>query len=395
MEPRFPPYRARRAAVRAVPGLFTIIPASFCNGLPVSSPEFQPAAGRVRMTGLEPETAGLLADTDHPSEMTGRREGSAVAARVHAIAETVFVTAWASFCIAVVSAVATAAIYLPSRYTNADIGNELRASLDSDASLRRGDFAQIWHEEWAQLNGSAGLPPLRDNAHVPHGGLSTLLATRFPLANRVRMPELEIATRLPMPRPDGAARQSLARATPAEQQYASLPPQSEQPQARPDGIFDRLFADPDRAAKAMLAANPNTVLYDIVKRVVYMPDGEKLEAHSGFGQWLDDPESMHRKNVGVTPPNVYSVSFREKPFHGVRALRMKPVGNGNMYGRDGILAHSYLLGEAGASNGCISVKDYDKFLQAYEAGKFNQIIVVRSADEPAPPQVASMQGQGT
>jgi hypothetical protein len=97
----------------------------------------------------------------------------------------------------------------------------------------------------------------------------------------------------------------------------------------------------------------------------------------------------------VTPPNVYAVSFREKPFHGVRALRMKPVGSGNMYGRDGILAHSYLLGDGGASNGCISVQDYDRFLKAYEDGKFNQIIVLRSADEPVPSQVASAQAQGT
>ena len=168
-----------------------------------------------------------------------------------------------------------------------------------------------------------------------------------------------------------------------------------QPKSSEFGILDKLFADPDRAAKAVLAANPNTALYDIAKRVVYLPDGDKLEAHSGYGQWIDDPDSVHRKDVGVTPPNVYAVSFREKPFHGVRALRMKPVGSGNMYGRDGILVHSYLLGDGGASNGCISVRDYDKFLKAYEDGKFNQIIVLRSADEPAPSQVASAQAQGT
>jgi hypothetical protein len=156
-----------------------------------------------------------------------------------------------------------------------------------------------------------------------------------------------------------------------------------------------LFGDPDRAAKAVLAANPNTALYDINKRAVYLPDGERLEAHSGFGKWMDDPESVARKDVGVTPPNVYAVAFREKPFHGVRALRMKPVGGGNMYGRDGILAHSYLLGEAGASNGCLSVRDYDKFLQAYEDGKFDRIIVLRSADEPVPAQVASAQPGST
>lgn len=183
-------------------------------------------------------------------------------------------------------------------------------------------------------------------------------------------------------------------------QLASLPPQPQlqyapPSQPKPEGIFDKLFGDKDRAAKAVLAANPNTVLYDIAKRVVYLPDGEKLEAHSGYGEFMDDVESVHRKNVGVTPPNIYAVSFREQPFHGVRALRMKPVGSGNMYNRDGILAHSYLLGEAGASNGCISVKDYDKFLKAYEDGKFNQIIVLRSADEPVPALVASAQAQGT
>jgi hypothetical protein len=231
---------------------------------------------------------------------------------------------------------------------------------------------------------------------MPQGGVSTLLARRFPNAGRVRLPATEVAVSLPlpMPRPDGIARQGVVRTTPVviEPQVAALPPQ---PKPGDLGILDRLFADPDRAAKAVIAANPKTVLYDIVKRAVYMPDGERLEAHSGFGQFMDDPETVHRKDVGVTPPNVYAVSFREKPFHGVRALRMKPVGGGNMYGRDGILAHSYLLGEAGASNGCISVRDYDKFLQAYEDGKFDRIIVLRNVDEPGPSQVASNQADGT
>ena len=203
---------------------------------------------------------------------------------------------------------------------------------------------------------------------------------------------------LPLPRPNGIARQGVARTPPVviEPQVVALPPQPQSPPKSGEfGIFDKLFADSDRAAKAVLAANPNTALYDIAKRVVYLPNGDKLEAHSGYGQWIDDPESVHRKDVGVTPPNVYAVSFREKPFHGVRALRMKPVGSGNMYGRDGILAHSYLLGDGGASNGCISVRDYDKFLKAYEDGKFNQIIVIRSADEPVPSQVASARAQGT
>jgi hypothetical protein len=262
------------------------------------------------------------------------------------------------------------------------------------------DVAQTWHEEWTQLVGRIGLGVrgAQDDAWIPTGGLSTLLATRFPSAANVRLPSIEVAMPLPLPRPDGIARQGVARTPPVviEPQFAALPPQPQsQPKSGEFGILDKLFADPDRAAKAVLAANPNTALYDIAKRVVYLPDGDKLEAHSGYGQWIDDPVSVDRKDVGVTPPNVYAVSFREKPFHGVRALRMKPVGSGNMYGRDGILAHSYLLGDGGASNGCISVRDYDRFLKAYEDGKFNQIIVLRSADEPVPSQVASAQTQGT
>jgi hypothetical protein len=267
-------------------------------------------------------------------------------------------------------------------------------------SARALDVAQTWHEEWTQLVGRIGLGVrgAQDDAWIPTGGLSTLLATRFPSAANVRLPSIEVAMPLPLPRPDGIARQGVARTPPVviEPQVAALPPQPQsQPKSGEFGILDKLFADPDRAAKAVLAANPNTALYDIAKRVVYLPDGDKLEAHSGYGQWIDDPESVHRKDVGVTPPNVYAVSFREKPFHGVRALRMKPVGSGNMYGRDGILAHSYLLGDGGASNGCISVRDYDRFLKAYEDGKFNQIIVLRNADEPVPSQVASAQAQGT
>ncbi len=336
----------------------------------------------------------------------GRGGRPAAAARSRTIARTSFAIAWVCLGVAGVSAVAAAAIYLPSHHDRSVFAPQLRPSIAPALSARAHDMAQIWREEWAQLVGRVGVGAreVPDDAFIPAGGLSTLLATRFPSAANVRIPSnlpgvlpgIEVATPLPLPRPDGIARQGLARTTPVviEPQLASLPPQS-QPKSGEPGILDRLFADPDRAAKAVLAANPNTVLYDIAKRVVYLPDGDKLEAHSGFGEWIDDPESVHRKNVGVTPPNVYAVSFREKPFHGVRALRMKPVGGGNMYGRDGILAHSFLLGEAGASNGCISVKDYDKFLKAYEDGKFNQIIVLRSADEPVPSLVANAQAQGT
>jgi hypothetical protein len=300
-----------------------------------------------------------------------------------------FVAPWLCLGLAGVSAVAAAAIYLPLPQGRSVIAPELRPSIAVFPPAPDVDFAETWHGRTHLA--APGLRAGQDNAWKPEGGLSTLLATRFPSAGRVRF---DVAAPLPLSRPDGIGRESVARAAPMaiEPQVAALPPQ---PKPSELGILDKLFADPDRAAKAVLAANPNAALYDIVKKAVYLPGGEKLEAHSGYGASLDDPASVAIKNYGVTPPNVYAVSLREKPFKGVRALRMKPVGGGNMYGRDGILAHSYLLGEQGASNGCVSVRDYDKFLQAYDDGKFDRIIVMRNADEPMPAQVASAQGQGT
>jgi hypothetical protein len=133
---------------------------------------------------------------------------------------------------------------------------------------------------------------------------------------------------------------------------------------------------PGAAMTAVLGMKRRAAVYDIGAHVVYLPNGDALEAHSGLGRWLDDPTSYNRKDRGVTPPNTYRISMREKPFHGVRALRLRPIGKGRMYGRDGMLAHTYMLGPNGQSNGCVSFKDYEKFLQAYNRGEIEQLIVV-------------------
>ena len=126
-----------------------------------------------------------------------------------------------------------------------------------------------------------------------------------------------------------------------------------------------------------------TALYDISARTVYMPDGTKLEAHSGLGELLDDPRYIHVRGRGATPPQVYELTPREKLFHGVEALRMKPVGEGELHGRDGLLTHSYLLGPNGDSNGCVSFKDYAAFLKAYKNGEVKRLMVVPTlADKP-------------
>lgn len=126
-----------------------------------------------------------------------------------------------------------------------------------------------------------------------------------------------------------------------------------------------------------------TAVYDISAHAVYMPNGSKLEAHSGFGGLMDDPGHVSERNVGATPPNVYDLKLRERLFHGVQALRMLPVqGNGTL-GRSGLLAHSYMLGPNGDSNGCVSIKNYEKFLKAYQDGEIKRLVVVPSLGDGA------------
>jgi hypothetical protein len=119
-----------------------------------------------------------------------------------------------------------------------------------------------------------------------------------------------------------------------------------------------------------------TAVYDISARVVYLPDGTKLEAHSGLGEALDNPRYVAERAVGPTPPHVYELTLREGSFHGVQAIRLNPVGEGGIYGRAGLLAHPFMLGPNGDSNGCVSFRDYDAFLRAYENGQVKKLAVV-------------------
>ena len=145
---------------------------------------------------------------------------------------------------------------------------------------------------------------------------------------------------------------------------ASLTPDS--------GLFRR---GPDLAA---LGYDSKTAVYDISAKAVYLPSGVALEAHSGMGPLMDDPVHVDQRMVGATPPAIYDLKPREKLFHGVRALRMTPVEGTSALGRVGLLTHSYMLGPRGDSNGCVSIKDYDRFMKAYDNGEFNRLVVVRS-----------------
>jgi hypothetical protein len=146
-------------------------------------------------------------------------------------------------------------------------------------------------------------------------------------------------------------------------------------------------AEPNSPSDADETAH--TAIYDIAAHVVYLPDGTRLEAHSGLGQLLDDPRYVNVKHRGATPPNVYDLAMREDSFHGVRAIRLNPEDNSKMFGRDGMLAHPYMLGPNGQSNGCVSIGDYQAFLNAYLSGEVTRLVVVEHLGAPPPVRTAS------
>ena len=131
----------------------------------------------------------------------------------------------------------------------------------------------------------------------------------------------------------------------------------------------------------MLGGSPpydrSIAVYDISAQKVYLPDGTVLEAHSGLGAKMDDVRFAHVRMQGVTPPHIYDLKPREALFHGVPALRLTPIGGEDkIFGRNGLLAHTYMLGGSGASNGCVSFKDYYAFLDAYRNRGIRRLAVV-------------------
>ena len=225
---------------------------------------------------------------------------------------------------------------------------------------------------------SAPLPPRRtaDAAVAPVSAPGSLLSAR--VDGRGGLPEMFKTAPLP--------RAALGYAPqPTYAASAETPPVAagHETADQAPGLFDRIVGafrslvapTPDRAPVAS-GQDGHTAFYDISAHTVYMPDGSRLEAHSGLGPLFDDPRHVHARNRGSTPPHLYDLSLRERAFHGVQAIRLSPVGPGTVYGRDGLLAHTYMLGRRGDSNGCVSFKDYKPFLAAFRNGQVRRLAVV-------------------
>jgi Protein of unknown function (DUF2778) len=218
------------------------------------------------------------------------------------------------------------------------------------------------------------------------GRLTQRLQTQGWRADLIEEPKSPVAATVPLPRPRPAEADLDSKNAPATAQQDNrtlLQKLSDLFPARymlasldPDGGFFR--GGPDLTS---LGYDHLTAIYDISARAVYMPNGLKLEAHSGYGHLMDDPGHVSERNVGATPPAVYDLRPRERLFHGVEAIRMIPVDGNATLGRSGLLAHSYLLGPNGDSNGCVSIKNYEMFLRAFKNGEIKRLVVVPSLND--------------
>jgi hypothetical protein len=208
---------------------------------------------------------------------------------------------------------------------------------------------------------------------------------------------------LPAPRPTGLevpeaedhARVAVRQAPqPAPQQTATAADTAPPSPPPHNSFFDKLFGglhsqgqalayaetedgavEGARPSAAVVPYDQYTAVYNISTHTVYLPNGRRLEAHSGLGEAFDDPRYVREKMRGPTPPGIYDLKLREQLFHGVAALRLTPVG-GDPYGRVGLLAHRFMLGPRGDSNGCVSFRNYPAFLEAYRAGQVRRLVVV-------------------
>lgn len=219
-------------------------------------------------------------------------------------------------------------------------------------------------------------PTVQVTRSVPLPQANPLYAGRGPSDGMRTLQEMDQGASAPLPQRNPLMRdQRLA--------YAPLPdtsaPLTDTPAAQAPAATDAPLSEGD---VPLPTKESDYAVYDIKGKKVYMPNGERYEAHSGLGEMMDDVRHVSRRMVGPTPPNTYSLTMRESLFHGVEAVRMNPVGTGKMYGRAGILVHPFMLGPRGDSNGCVSVKDYDKFLAAFKNGEVKRLVVVAELTNP-------------
>jgi Protein of unknown function (DUF2778) len=228
---------------------------------------------------------------------------------------------------------------------------------------------------------------------APGSTLPPLAEATSNLPSQTIEPERAPSGGEPPPIQFGASQQASLESVPPSESTTILAPSAvPSPPARDSGATDILAPLPPprplpfTPGPSVIPApgyDKWTAVYDISAHTVYLPDGTHLEAHSGLGGDRDDPRFVDERDRGATPPHLYELTLRESLFHGVQALRLTPIGEGFSFDRTGLLAHPYMLGPNGDSNGCVSFKNYDAFLRAFQSGEVRHLAVVaRWTEDP-------------
>ena len=281
----------------------------------------------------------------------------------------------------------SAAVGEPETQADAAILTARRASFDERFASSFDEHSASVDERSASFDqrfASVDAPPREQDESVVFGGpvwpMALSDAVQPTLRTFASPPQLHANGVLPSNRSEHeTAPPVVGKRTPEAATVTSLSPAPDS--KKPIRVADAV----DEPISPPASDSGHTAIYDIGAHAVYLPNGERLEAHSGLGNSLDDPQSIGVKNRGPTPPHVYELALRKEPFHGVRAIRLIPVGEGKMFGRDGLLAHSYMLGPNGQSNGCVSFSNYNAFLNAYLRGEVDRLVVVEHlANAPTP-----------
>jgi hypothetical protein len=238
------------------------------------------------------------------------------------------------------------------------------------------------------LTAPSARAPLKTATALPalETGPSPLAAAASNPAEQTIEPEERLSRLEPPPIQIGLSPQDSLEAAPPRDSAPLVDLQSSPSEPTPPVVFTPLppsrplgsappinLAPPGNPA---IGYDQSTAIYDISAHTVYLPDGTRLEAHSGLGNRIDDPRFVDERDHGATPPGVYQLTLRESLFHGVQALRLNPIGGGFTFNRVGLLAHPYMLGPNGDSNGCVSFKTYDVFLRAFQSGGVKRLAVV-------------------
>jgi hypothetical protein len=143
-------------------------------------------------------------------------------------------------------------------------------------------------------------PPLLD---VPHSPAKSEKAHARATLNPDAAPAFPLPSTLPLPlkAPEWSTDFPLPRPHPSKHEIAGSPVDHAAPQVALSSSTER--NGPQQVHnKSMSLPDPDsrTAIYDISARTVYLPSGEKLEAHSGLGDKLDDPRYVHVKMRGPT-----------------------------------------------------------------------------------------------